>query len=148
MDLPKLYGHNHPADQSCFFPNCDFLESETENMVEHLVHIHGKKHSHLLSIRSKFTIRDLEIIGEKRLHIWAVMESELYRPYLIYSMVMYRSDLSRKKMMFLLTHLNRLNLLPGLKNCFTGLLLWKPKPEPIPLSLTLKTLILMLLPAP
>lgn len=83
MNFPKLNGRKRPADQNCFFPTeCDFLATETDNMAEHFIRVHGKKHLHLLSIRSKDTIRDLEIIGEKRLHIWAVMENELYRPYL------------------------------------------------------------------
>ena len=56
MGLPKLYGRNHPADQSCFFPTvCDFMENGTDNMAEHFIRVHGKKHSHLLSIRSKDT---------------------------------------------------------------------------------------------
>lgn len=47
--------------------------------------------------------------------------------------------------MFPLTHMDRLNLPPRLKNCFcfTELQLWKLKPRPIRWPLTLKTLILM-----
>lgn len=58
-----------------------YADDVTSSRPTLICHVLGKKRSHLLSIRCKDIIRDLEIIGAKCLHIWVVMESELYWPY-------------------------------------------------------------------